>query len=260
VQNKNKKTLNQQINKFSRNSVKVLADLLIINIIIKVLVLGALFFIPKNPIFAEDYQLNAQQLIALTNQERIANNLPALTTNKKLQLAATNKAQDMIKNDYFAHTNPEGKPFYHWIQEVEYSYKSAGENLAISFIRNQDVIAAWMASKTHRENILDPDFNEIGIAVLQGKIGKQETNVIVQEFGEPLGSSLVKGENINTNQIITQTLHKSNNLYLYISTFSKTLNFSLVVLSFLLLLVVFEQTILNIYLKINLKQKSSLIK
>ena len=174
MQNKNKKTLfNQQISSF-------------LTITSKVLLIGALFLIPFGSLEAKADIITPDELINLTNQERVKAGLASLKSNTLLELAAYNKAVDILENNYFAHTNPAGKPFYFWIQETGYEYQSAGENLAIDFSNVPDIVDAWMASPTHRENILESSYQEIGLAILSGKFGDHETIVVVQEFGEPI--------------------------------------------------------------------------
>ena len=55
-----------------------------------------------------------------------------LAKSDMLQEAAEKKAQDMIENNYFAHTSPQGKTPWHWVEESGYDYRYAGENLAIN--------------------------------------------------------------------------------------------------------------------------------
>jgi hypothetical protein len=167
-----------------RWQVKPLIQFILILLVSKAFFFGALFLIPITNA-ADSPALDAKNLIRLTNSERAINGLPELAVNEKLAQAAEKKADDIIARGYFAHTSPEGKPFYQLVREKNYSYKSAGENLAISFISNQDTMYGWMNSKTHRENILDSHFTEIGIAVSVGNFNGKTTAVAVQMFGEP---------------------------------------------------------------------------
>lgn len=167
-----------------RWEVRAITSLILILLIGKAFFFGALFLIPITNA-ADAPLLNAGGLIQLTNTQREINGLPKLAANEKLMRAAEKKADDIIAHEYFAHTTPEGKPFYQWAREENYSYKSAGENLAISFISNEDTISAWMNSPPHRENILDKRFTDIGIAVAVGKFDGKTTAAAVQMFGEP---------------------------------------------------------------------------
>jgi hypothetical protein len=125
-------------------------------------------------------------LTNLTNEERKDNEVPTLKENSLLVKAAQAKAEDMAKNGYFAHTSPEGKTPWYWLKEVGYSYKSAGENLAVNFFDSEDVSRAWMNSPTHRANIVKKEYTEIGIGIANGKYQGRNTVFVAQFFGTPL--------------------------------------------------------------------------
>lgn len=135
-------------------------------------------------VFAGD--VTPPRIIELTNRARVANGLATLSENSKLSQAARSKAQDMLKNDYFAHTSPSGRDPWHWMKKEGYEYKAAGENLAINFTDAKEQESAWMKSQTHRANILNANYKEIGVAVVEGKIDGQNSIVTVQMFGTPL--------------------------------------------------------------------------
>ncbi len=128
------------------------------------------------------------EVIALANSARAKADLPALRENSLLAEAAKNKANDMIKNDYFAHTSPKGVEPWVWIKDTGYQYKAAGENLAINYTDATDQHEAWMKSETHRANILSNRYQEIGVAVTKGKIDGKESILTVEFFAAPLGA------------------------------------------------------------------------
>jgi uncharacterized YkwD family protein len=108
-----------------------------------------------------------QQMIDLVNQERAERGLSPLTVNMELTEVARVKAQDMIDNNYFAHQSPTyGSPF-DMLSQFGVEYQTAGENLA----GNQTVDAAHQAlmnSDGHRANILNENYQEIGIGIVEG--------------------------------------------------------------------------------------------
>ncbi len=124
-------------------------------------------------------------LVDLANGDRAAQNVGTLTVNPALVAVAQAKANDMAAKGYFAHTSPEGYEPWHWFETVGYSFDYAGENLAIDFNDSVDVNTAWMNSPTHRQNLLDPHFTEIGIATAQGMYQGRLTTFVVQAFGKP---------------------------------------------------------------------------
>ncbi len=123
------------------------------------------------------------EIIKLTNHERNQNGLPDLAENKQLEQAAKAKAADMITFDYWAHYSPQGKSPWDFINSAGYKYTYAGENLARDFDDANSVVVAWMNSPSHRSNMLDENFREIGVAVADGKLGGREGILVVQEFG-----------------------------------------------------------------------------
>lgn len=147
------------------------------------LILVTVIFIYPNITSVDNIEANALELINMTNEYRKELGLSELIPNPRLTQAAVNKAQDLLTKQYFAHTSPEGKKFSEWIKEVSYKYFYVGENLAIDFNNNQEIFQAWLGSPSHKENIIKPQYQEIGIAVLEGKYKNRETTVVVQLFG-----------------------------------------------------------------------------
>lgn len=139
--------------------------------------------VKKPKILGYATNISSEKLISLTNSQRLNNNEKPLTTNDKLNQAALAKAKNMFVNNYWAHTSPEGIEPWFFISQADYRYKHAGENLAKDFSNSQQVVSAWMASPSHKKNILDQRFEDIGIAVVNGVLNGQETTLIVQMFG-----------------------------------------------------------------------------
>lgn len=127
--------------------------------------------------------ITAEKVAELANVERAAQNLPGLAINNSLAKAAQDKLADMLKNNYFEHTSPSGLTPWHWLEKNNYEYKYAGENLAMNFVSAENQHKAWMNSQTHRDNILNTRYQEIGVAVGQGMINGRQIIVAVEEFG-----------------------------------------------------------------------------
>jgi len=137
-------------------------------------------------------------LIDLTNQSRTGNGELALAKSSVLETAAGLKANDMAQKSYFAHTSPDGVTPWHWFAVAGYNFIYAGENLAINFNESSDVENAWLASPTHRANILNGQFTEIGIATKDGMYNGMPTTFVVQEFGTPLSFTVSAPETPDT--------------------------------------------------------------
>ncbi len=127
--------------------------------------------------------IDQKKLIELTNKERQNKGLSSLVENEALDKAAALKAQNMFQENYWAHFAPSGKTPWDFILGAGYRFTFAGENLAKNFYASDDVVVAWMASPTHRDNLLSPNYKDIGIAVVEGTLNGQKTTLVVQEFG-----------------------------------------------------------------------------
>ncbi len=129
--------------------------------------------------------INIPTLYQRLNQERIKNGLPPLNYSDKLAQAAFNKAQNMFAQNYWAHYGPDGTTPWNFILAAGYQYQYAGENLAKNFLFTQNVVDAWMASPTHRENILRKEFTDEGFAVVNGVLNGEQTTLVVELLGSP---------------------------------------------------------------------------
>src|ERR1035437_4253901 len=135
--------------------------------------------------------ISNQELLILTNQQRQNNNLGALIDNSELDQAAANKASDMFSKDYWAHNSPNGTTPWVFIKSAGYNYIYAGENLARGFNSAPDVITAWMNSPEHRQNVLSPNYQNVGFAVATGKLSGEDTVLVVEMLGSAnLGGSV----------------------------------------------------------------------
>lgn len=138
------------------------------------------FALMDRPFFAD---ITSGLVVYFSNQERQAVGLSQLVENPALDQAALDKALDMLAKDYFSHNAPDGASPWHWFSENGYAYKYAGENLAVDFYESKDVVRAWMDSPTHKFNILNNNYQEIGVAVVKGSLQGRETTLVVQLFG-----------------------------------------------------------------------------
>lgn len=134
-------------------------------------------------------QISPSEVIRLTNLERESRGLNTVQLDQSLSLAASWKANDMFSKNYWAHVSPTGTQPWYFITDSGYSYRFAGENLARDFSDPQSVVNAWMESPTHRENLLNPRYADIGVAVLDGKLDGRETTLVVQMFGTKISST-----------------------------------------------------------------------
>lgn len=151
---------------------------------------------PQNIFFADITKASLENFV---NQTRQSIGLKPLSENKKLNQAAQLKAENMVQNNYFDHTSPSGVSPWFWFLKAGYGYKYAGENLAIGFYESQEVYDAWLNSPSHKANIVNPNYTEVGTAVMSG-FGQNNTIVVVQEFASP---KIVVSENSTTKTQVT---------------------------------------------------------
>lgn len=123
------------------------------------------------------------KVVELTNAERANAGIASLTLNDTLSQAALAKANDMFADQYWAHFSPSGKSPWDFISGSGYRYTVAGENLARDFLHTDEMVRAWMNSPTHRDNIVNAKYQDIGIAVVDGTLNGVETTLVVQMFG-----------------------------------------------------------------------------
>jgi len=138
-------------------------------------------------------------VIKWTNIQRAKYGLPALKENSKLDNTAMLKAGDMLRNQYFGHVSPTGVGIGDLAAEVGYEFISIGENLALgNFENDETLVQAWMDSPGHRENILNKNYSEIGVAVIKGTLEGKTTWLAVQHFALPLSACPEPDETIKT--------------------------------------------------------------
>jgi uncharacterized protein YkwD len=131
-------------------------------------------------------------LVLETNQFRAVNIEKELVVNDLLMKGAQMKADDMAAKGYFSHIGPAGEAPWTWFAKAGYSYSHAGENLAVDYTESSDVTQGWINSATHRANLLNQNFTEIGIGIAKGMYEGHLTTFVVQFFGTPLAIAPVQ--------------------------------------------------------------------
>lgn len=128
--------------------------------------------------------INVANVLHLTNEDRVKAGLQGLNESKYLDSLAQSRASDEATHENFSHIDSHGKRAYEEVNISIYPYKDFGENLAIMFMDAQSEEAAFMQSPEHRDNILNPSYKDIGIAVEEGKYGNATTTYVTIEFGD----------------------------------------------------------------------------
>lgn len=140
----------------------------------------------KSDLTAQEYSqtINSENLLIQHNKIRKDNGLSELKLNPLLTKSAELKAAKMLETNCWSHYCPPGSDPWVYFDEAGYMYLYAGENLAEGFTNIDVLMNAWMNSKTHRENILKPEFKEVGFGIVTGDYQNRSANtLVVVHFG-----------------------------------------------------------------------------
>ena len=171
---------------------------------IKVIVVILVAYFPLTAWMTPDVsRIEGAKIIALTNDLRKSLSLDTLTENQKLDQAAIKKVDDMLINQYFAHVSPQSFGLEHFLKLASYAnYITVGENLAMGYDNATEVMAAWKNSPTHYSNLVDPNFKEIGVALVGGIYKEQDTVFTAQYFGLQSDSLVSPAPTVTINKTI----------------------------------------------------------
>ena len=136
--------------------------------------------------------------LCLVNQERARNGELPLQPNAQLEQAAQGHSEEMVEDDYFAHVAPSGLTPAARVEETGYVPNqqvgyTLGENIAWGTVQLSTpaaIVAAWIASPEHLENILYAPYRDTAVGVVpeapaslaagaSGAVYSQEFGVIV---------------------------------------------------------------------------------
>jgi uncharacterized protein YkwD len=144
-----------------------------------------------------------REILVRLNATRSARGLRPLTFSRDLRDAAVAHSRAMLDGGFFTHASKDGSSFALRVRTfypaAGFETWSIGENLLSSSGGEIDApaaIEAWLASPTHRENMLNPAWREVGIASLHasaagGTFGGEPTWVITMDFGARTGKTAI---------------------------------------------------------------------
>lgn len=124
---------------------------------------------PNTP--PDNFDQISKSLLDLHNQQRTTVNLAPLQLDTKLQTMAKSHSAYMAKTGDFSHDEP-GNSFSNRMRNAGLSYRSAGENIALSYPEPAAVMRGWMNSPGHRANILNRSFNRVGFGLVKSSSGR----------------------------------------------------------------------------------------
>lgn len=117
-----------------------------------------------------DRMTYAAQVVELVNNERAKQGIAPVTIDALTMEAAMVRSQELVK--YFSHDRPDGRSCFTALDEQGVTYDRAGENIALGFNSPAAVMNGWMNSSGHRANILNADYEQMGIGYIKsGGVG-----------------------------------------------------------------------------------------
>lgn len=120
--------------------------------------------------------LKEAELLALVNEVRASSRMcggvryaaaPALKWHDALQKSATHHAEDMAKHGYFEHQDRDGNIAPVRARRAGYPSSYVGENLGAGYTTASLAMAGWLASTSHCQNIMNPNYTHVGIGYAQ---------------------------------------------------------------------------------------------
>ena len=137
--------------------------------------------IPEAP---PEIQAMEREIWELLNEERAFDNLPLLELSPALSDLARKHSLDMANRGDLTHRSSDRKTLARRLQAAGIHYIKAGENIA----RSETFVAEFIhenliESPEHRANILDPDFQQVGIGIVYKK---DEGYYVTQDFLRPI--------------------------------------------------------------------------
>ncbi|MFH1286983.1 MAG: CAP domain-containing protein [Candidatus Magasanikbacteria bacterium] len=151
---------------------------------VKVLVVGMILLLPNIAFLSDDtLAIQEREVIKLTNDIRADVGVPLLAEEEKLHSSALARATSMRDDSYFSHIGPEGQSLHVFLKGAGYEYSVAGENLAVGFFDMKKLVQAWENSPTHYDNLIDTEFNDVGIGMRSGIMNGEPVLYVAGHFG-----------------------------------------------------------------------------
>jgi hypothetical protein len=112
------------------------------------------------------YPAFAVQMLFRVNQARCAQGMMPVALNLPLFKAAQRHSMDMANHNWFSHDGTDGTNPWVRISQAGYRGTATGENISAGQVFADDAFNAWMNSEGHRNNIMNPNATEMGIALI----------------------------------------------------------------------------------------------
>lgn len=128
--------------------------------------------------FAVDASAEARML-QLVNRDRAANGVGPLSLDPSLSAIARAHSADMVQNGFFSHNSPTTGGPEERLNRSGVSWRAYAEN--VSYNSSVDASqASLMKSPAHRQNLLNPTYDTIGIGIVRGSNALFVTQVFIK--------------------------------------------------------------------------------
>lgn len=109
----------------------------------------------------------------------------ALRWQASLAQAALKHSDDMQSGNFFSHTGSDGSDAGRRLTAAGYSWRAWGENIAAGQPSVASVVSGWMASPGHCANLMNPGFNDLGVACVKGSTSNTYRTYWTMTLGSP---------------------------------------------------------------------------
>lgn len=113
-----------------------------------------------------------QEILERINRVREGAGLQPLVVDLRLVRAAQTHAESMRDEGFFGHVGPDGREPADRVAAHDYQWTFVAENLAAGSLTPTRVVAGWLESPLHRDNMLEPEAEQVGIALAGGGTGQ----------------------------------------------------------------------------------------
>lgn len=110
----------------------------------------------------------AQRVLDLTNAERSRAGAPPLSLHPQLMTAAQHHTNLMVQHNHMTHQLPGQPELGDRISQAGYRWSGVAENVAQGQTSPEQVMSSWMNSPGHRQNLLNPEFQHLGVGFANG--------------------------------------------------------------------------------------------
>jgi uncharacterized protein YkwD len=140
-------------------------------------------------------EITPENVVALFNAYRAEAGFPPLHLDARMARAAEARMRDMEDGAWWSHESPEGTSPFVWLAAEDYRYAAAAENLAAGFETARLLVQSWMESPGHRANIMNVQYADCGIAIIDGRTSGPATGKsIIVLFGRPMVEMIGRNE------------------------------------------------------------------